>query len=56
MENFIVWLIVAAAIVFMIKGFVKTYKGEGGCGGSCGGCTGCDAGPVQIGSSVEGHK
>ncbi|MDD9305264.1 MAG: FeoB-associated Cys-rich membrane protein [Desulfobacter sp.] len=40
MENLIVWLIVAGAFGFIIKGFVKTYKGEGGCTGNCSGCTG----------------
>ena len=40
MENILVCLIVAAALVFIVRGFVKTYKGEGGCG-CAGGCTGC---------------
>ena len=40
MENLIVGLIVAGALVFSVRGFIKTYKGEGdcGCGSSCGGC------------------
>ena len=56
MENLIVWLIVAGALVFMIKGFIKAYKGEGGCGcsGGCGGCSdrdqsgSCDPGKVFL--------
>lgn len=42
MENLVVWIIVAGALMFTIKGFIKTYKGDGGCGcsGSCGGCSG----------------
>jgi len=52
MENLIVWVIVAGALGFTIKGFIKTYKGEGGCGcsGSCSGCTGRDSdGPCDPG-------
>ncbi len=42
----IVWLIVAGALVFMIKGAINAYKGEGGCGcsSSCSGCSGRDSG------------
>ncbi|WDP92786.1 MAG: FeoB-associated Cys-rich membrane protein [Desulfobacter sp.] len=42
MENIIVGLVVAAAFAYVIKGLVKTWKGEGGCNcsGGCGGCPG----------------
>lgn len=40
MENIIVGGIVAAAFVYVVKGLVKTFKGEGGC--SCASaCSGC---------------
>ncbi|MCG8617029.1 MAG: FeoB-associated Cys-rich membrane protein [Desulfobacterales bacterium] len=42
MENFIVGLIVAAALGFTIRSFVRMYKGEGECGcGSTSNCSGC---------------
>ncbi|MCG8683697.1 MAG: FeoB-associated Cys-rich membrane protein [Desulfobacterales bacterium] len=43
MESLIVGLIVAAALYFCIRSFVKTYKGEGECG--CG--TGCACSPSE---------
>ncbi len=38
MENLLVGIIVAGALAFCIRSFVKMYKGEGecGCGSSCG--------------------
>ncbi|MCG8636364.1 MAG: FeoB-associated Cys-rich membrane protein [Desulfobacterales bacterium] len=38
MENIIVGVIVALALGFSIRAFVRIYKGEGecGCGSSCG--------------------
>jgi len=49
MENLIVWIIVAGAFVFTIRGFIKSYKGDGGCGcsGSCSGCVGRDRDPHE---------
>jgi len=42
MDSFIVGIIVIAAVIFSVKSFIKTYKGEGGC--SCGdGCTSCSS-------------
>lgn len=42
MDNIIVGLIVAAALIFSIRSLIKAYKGEGGCNcsSSCGGCSG----------------
>jgi len=37
MDSLIVGIIVLAAVIFSVRSFIKTYKGEGGC--SCG--TGC---------------
>ncbi|MCP4721527.1 MAG: FeoB-associated Cys-rich membrane protein [Desulfobacteraceae bacterium] len=31
MDNILVGIIVAAAVFFSIRSFVRTYKGEGGC-------------------------
>lgn len=40
MENIIVGLIVAAALVFSVRSFVRIYKGNGSCGCSDGcGCS-----------------
>lgn len=39
MESIIVGLIVIAAVVFSIRGFVRIYKGDGGC--SCGEASSC---------------
>ena len=40
MDLIIVGIIVAAALVFTVRSFVKIYKGDEKCG--CGGCS-CDA-------------
>ncbi|MCG8565713.1 MAG: FeoB-associated Cys-rich membrane protein [Desulfobacterales bacterium] len=40
LENLIVWAVVAIAIFFTLRSFVKIYKGDGGCNCSCeGGCS-----------------
>ncbi|MCD4677269.1 MAG: FeoB-associated Cys-rich membrane protein, partial [Desulfobacula sp.] len=31
MDLIIVGIIVVGAVIFSIRGFIKTYKGEGGC-------------------------
>ena len=38
-QNIIVILIVAAAIIYMVRKIYKSLKGEGGC--QCGGCSKC---------------
>lgn len=43
MENIIVGIIVAAALVFSIRSFIRIYKGKESCG--CGSSCGCDPGP-----------
>ena len=37
MDQILVALIVAAAVAFTIRGFIRAYKGEGGC--KCSGCS-----------------
>ncbi len=37
MENILVIIIVAGAIGFTIRGFIRAYKGESTC--NCGGCS-----------------
>lgn len=39
MENIIVGLIVAAALAFSVRSFIRIYRGKGGC--SCGDGCGC---------------
>jgi len=41
MDSIIVGIIVIAAVVFSVRSFVKTYKGEGDC--SCGGGCSCSS-------------
>ena len=41
MDNILVGIIVAGALVFCIRSFIKTYKGEGGCNCS----SGCGSSP-----------
>tara|TARA_B100000614_G_scaffold79270_1_gene70756 strand:+ start:1016 stop:1195 length:180 start_codon:yes stop_codon:yes gene_type:complete len=42
MENLLVGLIVAAALAFTVRSFVRMYKGKGECGcGSASNCSGC---------------
>jgi len=43
MDNILVGIIVAGALVFCIRKFIKTYKGEGGCNCSSG-CGGSSVG------------
>jgi hypothetical protein len=31
MDNILVGIIVLAAVIFSIKSFIRTYKGQGGC-------------------------
>lgn len=40
MENLIVGLIVAAALFFSVRSFIRIYNGKGSCG--CGDSCGCD--------------
>jgi len=35
MENIIVGLVVAAALIFSLRSFVRIYKGDGACGCGC---------------------
>ncbi|RLC04299.1 MAG: FeoB-associated Cys-rich membrane protein [Deltaproteobacteria bacterium] len=40
MDSIVVGIIVIGAVVFSVRSFIKTYKGEKGC--SCGdGCSSC---------------
>lgn len=42
MDNILVGIIVAMALAFCIRSFVKTYRGQGGCNCSSGNCSsGC---------------
>jgi hypothetical protein len=47
METIIVGIIVAGAIFFSVRSFIKMYKGEGDCscgtGCSCSSSSGCDS-------------
>ncbi len=36
MDNLIVGIVVAGALVFCIRSFIKTYRGQGGCNCSSG--------------------
>lgn len=46
MDNILVGIIVAMALLFCIRSFVKLYRGQGGCNCSSGNCSsgsGCGA-------------
>ncbi len=38
-QDFAVFLIVGAAFVYLVRHWVLTSRGEGGCGGCSGGCS-----------------
>lgn len=35
MENLIVFLIVAIAVIYMVRSFYRQFKGKGGCSSGC---------------------
>jgi len=51
MDNILVGIIVAGALGFCIRSFIKTYKGQGGCNCSSGG--GCSSGGKKAHCSLE---